>query len=203
MVTPAKPPLARRSSSGTKVREGGQLEAKPRYREKSRNCGLFVEYVRLVWRCHFADGTDVRAIPLLEEQDALAKSACLNTSVAMAEAEDPLERFCSSPAGSSNEEDCKMGSLVEAEAEELVGIKPRLRQLQELCRAKRRMVPKSASKAAVLALELVDDVVVVSTPGADNVVDARTDKSTRQLPSTKAKATFFHGKVARLKRGPR
>lgn len=40
IVWPAGAALACRSASGVEVREGGQLEMKPMYREEFANCGI-------------------------------------------------------------------------------------------------------------------------------------------------------------------
>lgn len=70
VVLPVEPLLVRRKASGTKVLEGGHVEARPIYRTKFANCGMFLKYALLAWHRYFADGIDVKVIPFLEEQDA-------------------------------------------------------------------------------------------------------------------------------------
>lgn len=77
-----------------------------------------MEYARLVWRRYLADGTNVKAISMLEEQDALTEPASLGTSAALADADVPAGRPSPCPAMPDDEENWMMGSLVEVDAEE-------------------------------------------------------------------------------------
>lgn len=74
----------------------------------------------------------------------------------MTDDEVPPGRSHSSPAVPDNEEDWTMGSLVEVDAEERIGMKRRVRDLQESCLVKRRKVRKSVVETVGLAVELVD-----------------------------------------------
>lgn len=77
------------------------------------------------------------------------------------------------------------GGLVEVDAEVRVGVKRRLRDLQESCCVKGRKGPESVVEAVDLAVELVDDAVVTS-PGAVDEADPRTNGLTGQSGSTRA-----------------
>lgn len=87
-----------------------------------------------------------------------------------------------------------MGHLVEADAGERAGLKRHLHDLQECCRFKRRKVPDSVVEACGLAIEWVDDALVVS-PGAVDVADARIDELTEQLASTKVEVILITSKL--------
>lgn len=102
-----------------------------------------MEYVRLVWRQCLADGTNLKTIPTLEEQDAVTRSASSITDAATLDVVVPVQRASSSPVVPVFEEYWTMGDLVEANGEMRVGVKRRLRGLQKLCRVKRPKVLKS------------------------------------------------------------
>lgn len=116
----------------------------------------------------------------------------------MADLEDPAEYLLSSSAMPSDERDWAMGDLVEVEEGEQVEVKRRLRNLQELCHAKRRKVPESVSNAVGLAVELVDDAVITSSPEAGLIVDPRIDELTGQLASNRKKVVSLTAKLSHL-----
>lgn len=64
----------------------------------------------------------------------------------------------------NNEKDWTLGDLVKVAAEKRVGVKRRLRELQDTCRNKRRKVPTSVAEAVGLAVELVDRGGVPPSP---------------------------------------
>lgn len=146
-----------------------------------------MEYVPLALLCYSADGTVVKAVPTLGEQDVSTRPASPITSAVTAVLKNPAGRSPSSPVMPNGEEDCTMSNLVEVEAEVRVGIKRCLRGLQESCSAKRCNVPETVSEAVGLAVALVDDAVAPSWPGACHVVDPRKDELTGQLASIRAK----------------
>lgn len=90
-----------------------------------------------------------------------------------------------------------MGDLVELDSEELVGVKRRLRNLQESCRVKRWKVPEIEIEAVYLAVEPVDDTVLTS-PGAADVVDPFIDELGWQLPCTKTGVISLTSKLYNL-----
>lgn len=67
-----------------------------------------------------------------------------------------------------------LGESLEADAEERVGVKLRLRDLQESCRVKKWIVPESVVEAANLAVGLVD-ITVATSPGVADVTDSHSD----------------------------
>lgn len=87
MVLPAEPRFVRYSTKGAKLREGGIVEVRSRYREESARRGVSMDSVRLVWRRYPADDADLSAITMFEEQNALNSLASLITSVALADVE--------------------------------------------------------------------------------------------------------------------
>lgn len=87
---------------------------------------MSLEYARLAWRRYLADGTDDKAIPILEEQNALTEPASTIASAAMADVVVLTAGLRLSPAISSDEEDRMMEDLVEAEEGERFGVKYRL-----------------------------------------------------------------------------
>lgn len=74
----------------------------------------------------------------------------------------------------------------------------RLCSLQKLCRAKKRMVPKSVSDAVGLAVKLVGNEVVALTPGATSIVDTRANKLTGLLASTWAEDVSIMANLSRM-----
>lgn len=97
MVLPEQLPLVRCSASGAKVHEGGRLEIRPKYREKIAHRGMSTEYAGLMWRRYLGDGTNLKTIPTLEEQDALNGPASPTTNAATADVVSPVQRVPSSP----------------------------------------------------------------------------------------------------------
>lgn len=140
-MLPSEPPLVRRSASGTKARKGGGPEVKPRYREKFTSRGLCMEYGRLAWRRYSADETDIATISTHEEQDALTEPASLIVCVAIADVGASKADLSSSPVVPSEEKNWSIEDLVKAGEREQVGVKHRLSDLQDSCRAKRHKVP--------------------------------------------------------------
>lgn len=78
MVLPGELPLVCRSTGGSKVREGRCPDILQKYREDFVHRGMFTEHVRLVLRRYLKDGTNVKTVPTLEEQDALNPSGWVN-----------------------------------------------------------------------------------------------------------------------------
>lgn len=105
MITalPAEPPFVRRSASGADVREGEKHVIWSSYREEFPICRIFLKKCQGSVALLKADGTDVKPIHTLEEQDALTKSASPTASAAMGEVVVPLERSPSSSAMASAE----------------------------------------------------------------------------------------------------
>lgn len=85
MVLLAELPVVRRSADGARVHEGGQLVDEPSYGKELGNCAMPVENTGLAWHSYFAGSTDVKAVPTIEEQDALTVPA--NPDVGAAENE--------------------------------------------------------------------------------------------------------------------
>lgn len=83
MALSAVPPLVRLRASGAIVREVEQAEVKSGYLEEFASRRMSIKYARLAWRRYSADSTDVKAIPTLEEQDALTRPASPFVSAAM------------------------------------------------------------------------------------------------------------------------
>lgn len=66
--------------------------------------------------------------------------------------------------------------MVEAKEGERVGLTRYLCNLQEPLRAKSHKVLESVSEAVNLAIELMNDAVVASSPGTNLIVDSRIDE---------------------------
>lgn len=98
---------------------------------------------------------------------------------------DPADGLLLSPALADDEKDWTIGDLVELDPEERVGVRCRFRDLQESCRFKRRKVPGSVSGAVGLAVELVDDAAVATSPCAGSSSHARFDELTQELSITR------------------
>lgn len=95
-----------------------------------------------------------------------------------------------------DKENGTMVDLVKVKVEERVGAKRRLSDLQESCSTKRCKVPGSVSEAVGLAVELVDDAVVASPPGTDNVVDSRIDELSERSESIREKVISLTAKLS-------
>lgn len=87
-----------------------------------------------------------------------------------------------------------MDILVEVEAEERVGVKCRLCDLQKPSRVEGRKVPETVVEAMDLAVKLADDTVVTS-PGAVDVAEPRVDELTRQLAITRPEVVLLTSKL--------
>lgn len=116
----------------------------------------------------------------------------------MADVEVLARRLSSLSAMLSVEEDWTMGDLGKNDAEERIRAKRRSRDLQKSCRAKRRSVPEGVPEAVTLAVKLVDDAVLRSSPGAGSVVDPHFDELTRKLTSPKAEVISMTAKLSDL-----
>lgn len=92
-----------------------------------------------------------------------------------------------------------MEDLVDVGGEKRVGGKWYLCDLQKSCCAKRRKVVQSLAEAVGLAMELDDDAVAVSSPGAGNVAKSRTDDLPKSLAYTKAEVIQLTPKLSVLK----
>lgn len=90
--------------------------------------------------------------------------------------------------------------FVENNAEGRVESKRRLQDLQKLCRAERSKIPESVCETIALAVVLVDDTVVITSPGAAGVADQRADEFMRQLASTAETSISLAAKLYSLKR---
>lgn len=66
MVLPEEPSLIRCSASGVIMREGGRPEIRPKYQEEFANCGISMEYARLVRCLYLAEGTDLKTVFTVE-----------------------------------------------------------------------------------------------------------------------------------------
>lgn len=91
-----------------------------------------------------------------------------------------------------------MRNLVKVEEGKQAEAKRCLSDLQELCSAKSCKVPESVSKVAGLAVELVSDAVVTSSPGAGSIFDPRIDGLTVQLGSTRTEVVSLAAKLPYL-----
>lgn len=91
-----------------------------------------------------------------------------------------------------------MGDSVEIEVKKRAGIKRRFRELQKFHRAKRRKVPTSVSKAISLFVKLVDDAVVASSHGANNVAEPRVDELAWHMAGTRAEVVSLTAKLSNL-----
>lgn len=106
---------------------------------------------------------------MLEDQDAVtrpnrSKNAISGAIIDVLEAHLPSLAVLHDDI-SSDEEDWTFVDLVEIAFEERVGVKRRLRDLQDSYRNERRMVTASVAEAVGLALELVGLVDVPPSPG--------------------------------------
>lgn len=117
----------------------------------------------------------MKAIPTLDEQDALTKPASPTANAATADVVLLVKQSLLVSARPSDAQHKTMGDLVQVEDGEQVGSQRRRRYLQEWCRTKRRTVPESMSEVVGLAVELVADVVVTFFPGAELIFDPRVD----------------------------
>lgn len=176
------------------MHEGELPEVKPRHREEFANRGMPMKYVRLIWQLYLADGTDLKAVPMLEKQDALTRPASPITSAAKADDEVSAGRLPSSRAVPDDKDCWAMGDLVEFDAEERIGVKCRLRYLQESCRVKGQEDLENIVQAVCLAAELIVDARIMSS-GAVDVADPRIDESTGQLASTRAEVIPLTSKL--------
>lgn len=138
---------------------------------------------------------DVKTIPKREKRDKLISSASPIKNAAAADVE--VERGPLNSEIPEDEEDWTMGNLVEAHAEERVGVNRRLRDLQKSCRVKVLIVPGCAVESVGLAVELADDTVVTS-PSAVGVADPRIDELSVELASTRAEVILLTSKVYNL-----
>lgn len=135
---------------------------------------MSLEYARLVWCCYGATSTDLTVIPTLNKQEALTHPASPTITAAMFNDELRAGHLHSGSAVHGGGEDWTLGDLDDVDAEERVGMKRRLYDLQRFCPVKMRKVPKSVVEAAELAVELVEDAAGALL-GADEVADQRID----------------------------
>lgn len=84
---PAVPQMVRHSACGAEVRKNGRPKEKPSYREKFIHRWMSMEYTQLVLRPFISDGTNLKSIPSLEEQNVSTQLSNLITSAAMANVE--------------------------------------------------------------------------------------------------------------------
>lgn len=155
-----------------------------------------MEYALLVWCQYLADGTDAKTILTIEEsgEQTNPASSIINAAAVATE----TERVPSSSAIPKDEEDWKMGNLVEVGAERRVGVKRRLCNLQEPCRVKKWKVPESEVEAVDPAVLFADDAVV-AMPGAVGVTDLHIDELSGQSAGTRDKIILLTPKVYVLK----
>lgn len=104
---------------------------------------MFIEYARLVRRRYLSAGPDLTSTTTLEEQDALTRPASLITSATMADVDIAVGCLLSSPAVLDTEANWTVGDLVAIDAEERVGEKRRLCDLEKSCRVEMQKVPGS------------------------------------------------------------
>lgn len=102
----------------------------------------------------------------------------------------------------AQEEDWDLEDLVEMDSVERVGVKRRLRDLQDSCRTKRRRIPETIADAVGLAAELVSDVAVAPSPGKTSPVGDGTRRLTNemsmQIRNALAKVDTLSAKVTEL-----
>lgn len=160
---------------------------------------MSIEYARLLWHCYLADGIDLKAIPPLEEHEALPRLASPIASAAMVNDEVPAGRLLSNLALSDDEEDWTKLEVVEFDAGEQMKAKNRFCSLKELCRTKRRMIQESVTEAGGL-VELVHDTVLVMLPGAIDLADHLVGSSTGQLASASVEVLSLTAKLFNLEK---
>lgn len=93
-----------------------------------------------------------------------------------------------------------MNVLVQADESEQVGSGRRPQDLQKLCCSKKGKVSECVLKAVTLAVDPNDDTVVVSSPGANNIVAPRVGVLSRQLPCIRSKVILFTAKFFDLEK---
>lgn len=79
-----------------------------------------------------------------------------------------------------------------------LGVKCRFQNLQDLCVAKSRKVPKSVFEAHGIAMELVGVVDGLSSFGAQLVSDTHKDESNEQSSAGRAAVVSLRAKVSAL-----
>lgn len=79
-----------------------------------------------MWHRCLANSTELKSFTTLEEQDALTRPASLVASAEMVSVEVSAGDLLSSSAVFDDEEERSMRDLAEVDADEQVGVKPRL-----------------------------------------------------------------------------
>lgn len=128
-----------------------------------------------------AKGTNIKTIPTLQEHDALTKSANLIIAVAVAHLMMSEARSPSFLAMPGDEKSWMMGDFVVVGEVEQIEMKYRFCNLQDSCRAKRRKVLKSATKAVGLDVQSEDGAGGTLLRDAHSNADSRIQKLDEQV----------------------